>query len=324
MTIAPDGLYQHGGVPVGGLDMVGIGQVYYVMPSANALYSTPFITKRVGKYPDGTARVHATVQSALDVTVTNRNDYVIVLGNIDLTAALTMTKNRVHLISPVGLKPGAGHPGDWALYATAAADVITITGHRCEVAGFVLLGYEGEDIIDIGTTWDTHIHHNYFGMAATDADTNYGIIGTAPIQPSIHHNMFTNHSPGAIHTTTNDISAFIGITSAGSTRGVISDNILHTGANTVVAAGIACAGYGQFILRNTFWQDAAHGAVDAGTFTKGINCSAEVSVVGNTFGGITAGNCITGATADTCVSNFAGTDGEIRVDPDGSHNYETS
>ncbi len=308
MTTFSDAVYQHGGVPVGGLESFAVGNVYFVCETSNSLYSTDFIKSKTGKYEDYSERVHNTAQSALNACVAYRNDYVIVLDNLSISSALSMATNRQHLICPTGIKPN--FPGDFSITQSGSADVITITGNGCEVAGFWLINKLGQDAIDIRTTWMTHIHHNYFALKATASSDSYGIVGTSPIQFNIHHNLFNNAYPGAMSGTDNDIAAFIGITSGASTRGMIADNIMHTGANTTVAAGITTGGYGQFILRNYLWENPSHGGSDAGTFTVGISGGANCLIADNRVGLGTAANGVSGGTANqSYVENYEGTSG---------------
>lgn len=307
MSTFPDGVYEYGGVPVGGLKKLDMGNIYYCAATTNSLATYRFAGKHYTN--DGSAMLHSTIQSALDATVTQRNDYVILLDNFTLAAALTMTKSRVHLISPQGIKVG-GWVGDRSITQGAAADCITVTGNGVEIAGIWFNSYQGSDIIDVGTTWVINIHHNYFAMGATASSDNYGIVGTATIQPSIHHNFFTNHSPGAMSGTDNDIAAFIGITSGAATRGYIADNVITTGLNTAVAAAIQWSGCEVIIARNVLWESAAHGASEAGVFTLGISTAADNIIVDNKIGITTGTDAVSGGTSgESYVSNYESASG---------------
>jgi len=299
---------------------LGVGNVYYVVQAANTAVYTHMIKNYQRTYSDGSKAVQVTIQAALDATVANRNDYVIVMpdsSDYDLTVALTMTKKSVHLICPAGLGT-QGFPSNAARVHqnTAATAIITVTGDAVEIAGLFFKGIEGGDIITLsGTRWHPHIHDNFFGIAATASSNNFGIVGTGAVShASIHDNYFTNYSPGAMTGTDNDVAAFISLSSGSSTRGLIRGNLMHTGGNTAVAAAISVAGYGFFIIDNYLWEDVAFGGTQAGTLTLGISTSADCLVAGNRIGITTAENAVSGGTADASyVDNFEGTSGGTKA-----------
>ena len=279
------------------------GKIFIVCAATNENYDK--LADLLPPDPDGDVRLFTTIQAALDACVTQRDDYVITVPgvNFTITAALTMSKSRVHLICPSGIKEG-GWPGETSITQSGSADCITITGNGCEVAGFWFVPKQGQDIIDIGTTWVSNIHHNYFGMASTDGSDNSAIIGTAPIQTSIYKNWFNNHSPGAMSGTDNDLGYFIRMSSAGATRACIVDNVFISGLNTEVTAAISYVGVQAIIARNYLVEDVAHGASEAGIFTLGISVAAGNFVVDNRVGIQTAGNAIDGMDAALDVENW--------------------
>jgi hypothetical protein len=314
--------------PMNFLNNPSAGNVYYVMQSANAMYAA-FANTHGGLYRDGTAILHTTIQSALDACTANRNDYVIVMADsadYDITATLTMSKARTHLI-------GAGGNGWGGMQAnvcrvhmtTAATDYITVSADTVEISGFFFKQdstSRGNIVTLSGTRWSPWIHDNFFGMSATASTSNYGIYGAGAVSHAvIERNYFTNYNPGAMTSTDNDIAAFVGLTSASSTRGVIRDNIFKTGMNTAVAAAINCPGEGYIISGNILHQDVAFGGSEAGTLTKGIIGGTNTSLVGNMFtGGVTVNNMVSGGTADaTCTWNLAPVDGGVKLDSGGSH-----
>jgi len=295
---------------------MGVGNIYVVAQQANANVYNYCAAELSQKYADGSESLHTTIQSALNATVANRNDYVIVMpdsSDYDITAALTMTKRNVHLICPAGLGTN-GFPTNAARIHQNTDDLacITVTGDCVEIAGFFFKGDEGGDIITLsGTRWHPNIHDNFFGIAATASSANFGIVGTGAVSHfTIWNNYFTNYAPGAMTGTDNDVAAFISLSSASSTRGLIRGNLLHTGANTTVAKGIEIAGYGIFILDNYLWEDVAFGASQAGVFTLGISNSVDCLVANNRIGIGTPANGVAGGTADqSYVSNYEGTNG---------------
>lgn len=317
MSTFPDGLFQYGGTPVGDVLSYSMGNVYYVVQSTHAAYADVMEEKQGIYNNDGTWRVHTTIQSALDAATTNRNDYIIVLPDstdYDLTAALTITKSRIHLLAPSGID-GGGFPNNSVRVeqTTASTGLITVTGDCVEIGGFFFkFAQDSDGIVLSGTRWHPIVHNNFFGMKASSSGTStYALGGTGAISHfSIYKNYFTNYNPVAMTSTDNAIAAFINIASSSSTRGVIRDNILHTGANTTVGAAILCAGYGCFIIGNYIFEDLAFGAAEAGTLTLGISNSTDCFVADNRIGIVTAGNAVAGGTAESSYChNFEATSG---------------
>lgn len=300
----------------------GYGNVYYVCQTANTIPYRDISAKFGGEtYSDGSQILHTTIQAALDVTVANRNDYVIVVpdtSDYDLTATLTMSKARTHLLAPAGLGWGGITGNSVRVHmTTAATDTITVSADNIEIAGFFFKhdasSTTGNTITLSGTRWCAHIHDNFFGMYATASTANYGIYAAGACNHySIHDNYFTNYSPGLNTGTNNNIAAFIGITSGSSTRGIIRDNIMLTGVNTTVAAAINDAGTGTVITGNQIWENAANGGNDAGVLTLGISTGVDAMVTKNLVGITTgnAANAYSGGTANqSYILNYEGTSG---------------
>lgn len=295
---------------------LGVGNVYYVVQATNTGAYTYAMQNLQQKYTDGSMAVQVTIQAALDATVASRNDYVIVFpdaSDYDITAALTMSKKAVHLICPAGLGTN-GFPLNAARIHqnTNATACITVTGDAVEIAGLFFKGEEGSDIITLsGTRWHDYIHDCFFGIAATAASNNYGVVGTGACSHCvISDNYFTNYSPGLMTGTNNDVAAFIALTSNTSTRNNIRNNIMMTGANTTVAAAISYAGYGGVVTGNYIWENVAFGSSDAGVLTLGISTSADCLVADNRIGIATEANGVDGGTANqSYVVNYEGTSG---------------
>ena len=318
MSTFPDGLYQYGGVPVGSdLNSLVMGNVYFVLESSNAAYDDVIEARQGIYHNDGSWRCHTTIQSALDATVANRNDYVIVLPDntdYDMTATLTMTKNRTHLLAPSGMGTFGFPNNSVRLHQeTAATALITVTGDCVEIGGFFFKHMtDSEGIILSGTRWHPVIHDNFFGMACADTGSAvYGVGGTGAIShASIFGNYFCNYSPGLMTGTNNAIAAFINISSGSSTRGLIRNNIMNTGANTTVGAGIKFSGVDGFVIGNYLWENAGGGGIDAGVFTLGISTSAQCFVADNRIGIATEANAVSGGTTDqSYCENYDGTSG---------------
>lgn len=307
-TNFPQGITSFGNVVHG---LVGAGNIYYVCQAANT-HPYDLAVRRYGgeNHLDGSSVLHTTIQSALDATVANRNDYVIVTpdsSDYDVTAALTMSKARTHLIAPAGL----GHRGFPSNAVrihqeTAALDIITVSADTVEIAGFFFKQSTGDGIgLGAATRWHPHIHDNFFGMACTDGTDAYGIKGTGAVSHfSIHDNFFTNYYPGAMTGTDNDLGSFIYMSSAGCTRGLIADNIMTTGHNTEVTAGIQYSGCESWILRNYLGESLAHGASQTGILTLGINVASGNYLADNRVAIATAGNAIAGMDSQNDIENW--------------------
>jgi len=301
------------GIFPGKIAGTGCGEVFYVCKNTD---SGDKVVYRWLRSRTKKSHLFTDIQDALDKTVACRNDYVIVYPSAtdyDLTETLTMTKKCVHLICPAGLGSN-GFPTNAArIDMTADDEAITVTGDCVEIAGFFFKGYLDASIIHLsGTRWHPIIHDNFFGMKASSSGSgNYGIKADGACSHfSFYDNYFTNYSPAAMTGTDNAVAGFIGVTNASSTRGLIRNNLLHTGANTTVATGIANAGYGMFILDNYLWEDVAFGATQAGVFTLGISNSVDSFCANNMIGIATAANGVAGGTANQSYThNYEGTSG---------------
>ena len=321
-----------GDIPVISNIPLGAGKVFFVAQSGTDIAAqlqdaignnSP--TDRFQFVPCAAATADVGIQAALDACVANRNDYVIVMPSTtsySLGATLTMNKARTHLICP----PGIGNMGmnNFArLYTTVATtNMITVTADCVEIAGFFFKGYDGTAhdqpaiIYLSGTRWTPNIHDNFFGIGATAASNNYGILADGACSHfNIHDNYFTNYAPGAMTGTDNAILAFIAITSTSSTRGVIRDNYMHTGANTTVTSGINCACAYAIIDNNTIVADKAVGGSQGGVVTTGITGVVSTTARRNTFHAVTG--AFSGTTADSSnVLNYDATNGGTPTDED--------
>jgi hypothetical protein len=67
------------------------GNIYYAIQDSEAFYSVFRDTYQM-TYPDGTEKVHTTIQGAIDATTANRGDIVYVIG--EWTSAVTITMNK--------------------------------------------------------------------------------------------------------------------------------------------------------------------------------------------------------------------------------------
>lgn len=273
----------------------GVGEVFYVAQASGRPYNAfvPRVTKD---------HMFTSIQAALNACVAERNDYVLVMpdaDDYDITAALTMSKQNVHLIGVGGVVQGIkyGCNNNVRIHqGTAATQVITVTGRGCEISGLFLKGAPDTTMISCSEHGLT-VSNCMVGMATTSgSSTAYGIYGGAGevTHWNIVNNLITNYSP----TDGQTLGAAIYIVNG--TRCIVSDNLICTGSHTsTFTTGIYLAGTPAFVLNNLLVEAVA------GVFTKGITVSAGSSVIGNMFSMTTAGDAITGGTAnETVVNNY--------------------
>lgn len=286
LTNFPNGISSFGNVINGGIGF-GIGNVYYVCQAANSVVYADMVLKYGGQryQNDGSAMLHTTIQSALNATVANREDYVLVCtdgSDYDLTASLTMTKKGVHLLCPGGLSHGGGIPGNAARIhmATASTEIITSTADCIEIAGFFFKGATDSDIINLsGTRWHNYIHHNFIGGETTLGASIIQVGGAGAIwHCTISDNFIMGgYNPNADSKT---ISACVGFSSGSSGRNLVARNIICTGARTTVTAGVLTSGTNDMVMDNCFHETVVTG-LQAGTFTESWNGSTTTVYINN-------------------------------------------
>jgi len=326
MTTFGDQLFQFGGVPVGSIDTMGIGQVYYVCQTTSPLYATAAISRKQGQYNDGSMRLHTTIQSALDATVSERNDYVIVLpdnDDYDLTAALTMTKRNVHLIGPGGVNGGIGSSNAVRVdQNTTNTPIITLTGDSCEITGFwfkstgnsTLLATTGYiNVPTVSTGQAANIHHNYFFMDGSGADNAPAICyynGGSGNYSNVHHNRFQFMTPS----TTFAYGVYL---NSSNTSFEYNSMLVQNGCT--VNTGVRVGGAGGICSNNDFYASKSGGGLSAGAFGTAILISGSdtTACIGNR-GAVGTGTMIQGGTADTswCDNRSAVNGGVLCVDQD--------
>jgi len=323
LTAFPNGITSFG-MPVSPGFGMSTGNVYYICQTTNTVPYADMVLKFGGQTyeNDGSSILHTTIQSGLDACVADRDDYVLInldSSDYDITAALTMSLKGVHLICPAGLGAnGMGMNAARVNIASALAS-ITLTADCVEMAGIFFKSFlNSTHIINLsGSRWHANIHDNFIGGAWSSAGSACIGIGnaTGPMQQcSIHHNYITNYSPSAMTGTDNAVSAFITLGPESSTRNLIADNILQTGANTTVATGIKAIGHGDMVLRNYLFETYALNAVQTGIFTLGISAGVAVFCSDNKFGMATPANALSGGTADqSYCDNWEATSGATVV-----------
>jgi len=324
LSVFPDGLFQYGGVPVGSVDSLAIGHVYYVMQTTNPNYVEFSSTHTRAYNDDGSWMLHNTIQSALDVTKTERNDYVIVMpdnDDYDLTAALTMTKRNVHLICPAGIGPEAGSTNAARIHQnTANTEIIILSSAAdgCEIAGFWFKLVTTQtstfniSVPSASTGQCSNIHHNTFNVTCSGS-TGGGAIGLeaggSGNYSNIHHNRF--------YFTGNGATATYGVYLA-TTQSVFAYNDTHVINGATVTYGVRCNGVGSIVKYNNFYAHPASVGIAASAFGAAIYVDAtndSTCVIGNR-GAVITGTMIDGGTADTmfCDNRSAVNGGVLCVD----------
>ena len=302
-----DGEKIHASDIQGGLGGLGMGNVYYVVPT-NASYYTQFVNDHKVTYADRSesivpcnmAAADVDIQIALDRTVALRNDYVILMpseGNYELTATLTMTKKSVHLIG-AGNMASVGSKNTVRLDARGLAfHAVTTSSGGIEVAGLYI--NTASDYYGIVMTDDTlsgygmNIHHNTVFVYSTTSGGG-GIVGTAAASggySTIHHNIIRCGTTNGAR-----VAYGIAIESTG-TYAVIHDNIIQAlNGNTLDYGIYVGAAYGGMVIDNIIHEAVAHGGVGAATVTIGIQLSDSALAVGNRIGITTTANSFGGGT----------------------------
>jgi len=299
------------GTVMNGLPDPSAGNVYHVCQSTNTHPYKRYVEMYGGtKYKDGSYALHTTIQSALDATVANRNDYVLVAldsSDYDITAALTMTKKGVHLLCPAGMHMGGIPSNACRIHQnTAALACITSTADCVEIAGFFFKGMIDSPIVTLsGSRWHNWVHHNFFGGAVTAGASIYLMHGdAASYQCSVTDNyMMGGYSPNAAQT----ISGIIGFDDASSGRNLIARNFVVSGAKITVTAGILTKGMTDVVCDN-YIIETVDGSLGAGTFTEAWDGAVSTVYIGNRVAMDTPAE--SGGTADnTHVDNYSATDG---------------
>ncbi len=315
MTTFADALFQYGGVPVGQL---GIGNIYYVIKSSEA-YASRFIKARQGTYEDGSVRVHEDdgsgdgIQSALDDTVANRNDYVIVQpseSDYDLTAALTLSKKAVHLLCPAGFGLERGSTNAARLeQTTASTEIFIVSGASVEIAGFYLKHKQNVTAIQLNTAgaYAPNIHHNNIAMntASTTSEPMINCTGDGGAYGDIHHNWI--YSSGGNDTT---IAAII-VVGASATMAKVTHNEITIGDGLTATVGIQNLATKGMVANNMFGQAGADS-----TWTHCIQVSSFGNAIGNR-GVVADGIIVVGGASDSSFSdNMNGVNGGLIDDED--------
>lgn len=282
----------------------GSGRLFWVKQEAASDYVT-FVAEHPA-YRDGVAAVYTTIQAAIDASVTNRGDYILVTSDgsdYDSETTITVNKDRLHILAPQNYDNGGlGAKNEVRLHATGDVPMFTISNGTTEVAGFFMKCATDQPAFTFATgLFHINIHHNYVGGATEDGD-GLGLIYTAGYtnHASIHDNYFDGaYAPG----TTKTIAGAIILSSSSCTRNIISNNIISTGAATTLTTALYAGGVGTIVKDNILFE-----APD-GTLSEGIKVDANVLVINNRVAMETGNiaNALVGGAADLIIGNY-GTD----------------
>lgn len=150
---------------------IGPGNVYWVNTAANGGSDL-----NVGTRPD---QPFEHIQHALDNHCVNENnDYIMVIGDWQEAATITVNKTRVHIIGLANyFRPNTNNPlvclnasGAWPIFTVSA------NSNNSEIAGF-MLGGDSAGIANVaGTPMNLHIHDCVFGHSFSGNTPQDGIL----------------------------------------------------------------------------------------------------------------------------------------------------
>lgn len=285
------------------IDMpVGIGNIYYVIPSTKAFIAT-FLADYQETYSDGSVAVYTDTGSgdgilaAIAACKGGRNDYIFVgTGNYNLTAALDFTgKSSVHLVGMNGGGCKVGTLGAVALTQTGAFENVKMEAYG-ELTGFQIINKAGYSAVTVAANkWRPNIHHNCFHMVQGNAINIIDATGAAAMSYGrICSNRFATWVGGNITSAVN----------VGTGTGVdISDNII-TMYNGTMDTAIVQAG-AQCIVADNIVSNSGGG----GVVTVAIQLNANSSAIRNRLS-VDAGKALAGGTAaNSFVDNMDGATG---------------
>lgn len=289
---------------------LGVGNVYVVIKSTEAFYDE-LATRFDHTYGDGSVAVHNDIQSALDVTVECRNDYVVVWpsdSDYDITAALTLSKKSVHLICPAGMGYDRGATNAVRIHqTTSATSIFTVSDAAVEIAGFYLKPYIGRTFIDLSAgAYAPNIHHNTFPLQTTT--TNYAAIlgaGDGCAWGGIERNWFISQGGD------DETAASVIIIQSSATGARVNYNDFMIGDGNTVTAVVNNGATKGSVNYNTFAV-----AQGDGTMTHCIQVGTWGTAIGNR-GLVADGALVAGGAVDVSFSdNMNAANGGVIDDAD--------
>jgi hypothetical protein len=216
-----------------------------------------------------------TIKEALAKCTSGNDDYIYVLnygsnGRGAEDWPILVTKDQVHII---GLRETLG--SKWScVKPDESANAFTVSGQRCEFAGFEAGGYSAGSAIQISNgVWGTTIHDMWFGYSSDTAGTHgvYVASGADAPMTCVYDCIFGHHLTGdGIRISGNATRSFLGMRGHGNTFIQIAG----------IAINIPGSAVDIQILDNRF-QMAADTVGDAITLSSG---SSDIYVDGNDCG----------------------------------------
>jgi hypothetical protein len=253
---------------------IGIGNVYYVIPSTKA-YLASFLQDYQTTYSDSSVAVYTDtgsgdgIAAAITACKGGRNDYIIVgTGNYNLTAALTLAgKSSVHLIGLNGGGYDIGTMGAAALTQTGSFENVIMSPYS-ELTGFQIINKAAYSAVTIADgIWRANIHNNYFHMTQGSACSIIKASGSGMSYGTIAKNRFQTWVGGTI-------TYAIEINGASSI--IIDKNIINNWSGTMSTA-IYCNQCAQGVVMDNIISDCS----GAGTITVGIDLGNGNTAIGN-------------------------------------------
>jgi len=291
MTTFADGVYQYGGIPVGGL---GIGRVYIVADTTSSAYQYLQRQYNGAAYDDAAPVLYghtstSTVvtlnglKAALAKTVTDRNDYVIVMpssGTYYIDELLTLNKKAVHLICPASMICDVGCTNAARIQQIGSSlSIISVENGGIEIAGLYLKNMPNFAHIQVPTTasivtpgtsaWGNCIHHNFFVSKSTT--TTLPMLhgdGDGMSYSRIEKNWFTEQTSSGAWTT-----GVIELPGAANCEIVGNHIIIGDSGNATY--GIYCGGAKNVVAKNLFSE------CGSSTIACCIAAGATSAVIGN-------------------------------------------
>jgi hypothetical protein len=288
-------------------ELLGVGNVYYVISTAEAGYST-FVTDHTVTYSDGSksvfpctaATADVAIQAALDACVANRNDYVLVMpsaATYTLTAALVMNKKNVHLIAPGGLGRVNGANNSTRVQAAAASYFVNVAAASVEIAGFYVKNYTSLTAIYLSpssTAVSPNIHHNtFFTTLATGANAAI-VLSDGSSDGGWYGNISDNFFMTYGITGSPVLAAWVSLTGAAGMAEI--DRNRMVACKCVVTAGINYVGVGGSICDNYIFGADDYAGSGAGTYTVAIAAGTATYVFNNRLGVVNSADLSGGGT----------------------------
>ena len=115
----------------------GVGNIYFAIQTTESYYAE-FEDQFQGEYPDGTVKVHNTIQGAINACTANRGDIVYVIGEWTSTATITLNKWGTSLIGATNWNSITGGGNSNITCTGAGIATLTVTKAKCHVENLVL------------------------------------------------------------------------------------------------------------------------------------------------------------------------------------------